>query len=122
MRYSIYILLVLIFSSCDTYEEAHIVNNSSQKIEFTTIGSPATITEHAVLTQQMDDKFFYELAANSPSTIIQLVNKEVEPSTIPFHSLIIINQLDTLSLNSREEIFDEMTRVKGDFQYDIEVE
>ncbi len=106
-HYLFIFLLTFLLASCDTYEEAGINNDTDNDIQFITIGSPAQIlTENAVLDQQIGERYHYTLRSRTYDAFLQLINQEVEPDNMPFDTLIIINQLDTLSLNSRQAIFD----------------
>lgn len=115
-------MLTLILCSCDTYEEAGINNKTDYEIEFITIGFPAAIKNgNAILSEQIDDRYYYKLPSESYDALLQLVNGDVEPKNILFDTLVIINKLDTLYLNSPQEIFDAMTK-KGKYNHEIIIE
>jgi len=119
-----FIICIVAFSvtSCDTFYRAFLVNGTNEKVTVISdieinVGNPNLLKLVAVDNGQ----FIHELEPNSEYVFAASIDIPMTAASIPCDELTLISGRDTLSWNTKEEIFEAMN-VISDVRMELRIQ
>ncbi len=111
---SLMTFFLIILSGCDKLYYAEIENTMDDPVQIIVTGQQFSETqEMMVLDTIRMDKISYQMEGQSTYFFMETINRKIALEHIPFDSLLIIVNQDTLFLNSPQEILDQMEENRG---------
>ena len=110
IRTALYFLFIILplLTSCDYESSLVLENKTTTTIQLSVVGSPIQEYGAITLTNTINNKYSYDLPAQNEHPLVLLINQSLTVDKIPFDSLEIITNTDTLNFNSPDEIFKAM--------------
>ena len=110
IRTALYFLFIILplLTSCDYESSLVLENKTTTTIQLNVVGSPIQEYGAITLTNTINNKYSYDLPAQNEHPLVLLINQSLTVDKIPFDSLEIITNTDTLNFNTPDEIFKAM--------------